>query len=148
MPYWEDDAAQSFKDENWRDKVIQRIFVDSFHTDRHELLCLRFRPCISDITMYVPVTSILYSLVNALSFLNNHIYFCMLTLQKILLHLWKKEKDKKSRQHVVTILDVNRMTGSTYNSPEHPIKVHTKDMLNFLKQWIPNDCFWTDKFLS
>ena len=44
--YWEDNAAESFKDENWRQEVVKWILVDGFHADCHEFFRLRLRTCI------------------------------------------------------------------------------------------------------
>lgn len=49
MTYREDDAAESFKDENWRDEVVQWILVDGLHTHRHEFLRLGFGTYVSHI---------------------------------------------------------------------------------------------------
>jgi len=47
--YREDDAAESFKDENWRDKVVEWILVDGLHTHRHKLFRLRLCTYVSHI---------------------------------------------------------------------------------------------------
>jgi len=50
--YREDDATKSFKDEDWRNEVVERIFVHSFHTDWHKLFGLRFCPYIKHTHLY------------------------------------------------------------------------------------------------